>query len=92
MSPALPSTLKDASTGAQDKSNPQLREHLHQILIWTGIFWYEIDMATEIRVAGAKPWGSNANLLTAVPRLTAGILQGVGHLPAAGLREVWEQQ
>lgn len=49
-------------------------------------------MATEIRAAGAKPWGSNSNLLTAVPKADSQHLQGVGHLPAFGPREAWEQQ
>lgn len=48
-------------------------------------------MATEIRAAGAKPWGSNSNL-TAVPKADSQHLQEVGHLPAFGLRAAWEQQ
>lgn len=35
-------------------------------------------MATEVRVAGAKPWGSNTNLLTAVPKADSQHLTGGG--------------
>lgn len=77
--PGITRCFKDSSTSIQDKSNPPL--NLHQMHIWTGIFWYETDMATE-------PWGNPTlrHFLTAVPKAESRHFQGGGASPC-----IWSQ-